>query len=84
MKAQEKERRKMEKATHINDFIGGLPKIVAKKIWKVTDESGAVVQYVSGANNLKSNAQAYIDQKYPGKKMSLTFSHTKGLITVVC
>ena len=74
----------MEKATHINDFIGGLPKIVAKKIWKVTDESGAVVQYVSGANNLKSNAQAYIDQKYPGKKMSLTFSHTKGLITVVC
>ena len=84
MKAQEKERKKMEKATHINDFIGGLPKIVAKKIWKVTDESGTVVQYVSGTNNLKRNAQMYIDQKYPGRKMTLAFSHTKGLTTVVC
>lgn len=73
----------MEKSMSVNGWIASLPRIVAKKIWKVTDESGTVVQYVSGANNLRRNAQMYIDQKYPGQKMTLTFSHTKGLITVV-
>ena len=72
----------MEKSMSVNGFLAGLPRIVAKKIWKVTDSNGTVVQYVSGTNNLKRNAQAYIDNKYPGQKMTLTFSHTKGMTTV--
>ena len=72
----------MEKATHINDFIGSLPKIVQKKVWKVMDESGSVVQHVAATDNRKSTAQAYIDQKYPGKTLTLTFSHFNGLITI--
>lgn len=72
----------MEKVTHINGFISGLPKIVAKKIWKVTDSNGTVVQYVSATDNRKSTAQKYIDEKYPNQVLKLTFSHTKGLITV--
>lgn len=72
----------IQKSTSINGFISSLPKIVAKKIWKVTDSNGTVVQYVSATNNLKRTAQQYIDQKYPGQVMKLTFSHTKGLITV--
>lgn len=73
----------MQKTIHINSFISGLPKIVAKKIWRVTDENGTVVQYVSGANNLKRNAQMYINNKYPGQTMTLTFSHTNGMTTVI-
>lgn len=72
----------IQKSTSVNDFIGSLPRIVAKKVWKVTDSNGTVVQYVSGTNNLKRNAQLYIDQKYPGQVMKLTFSHTNGLTTV--
>ena len=72
----------IQKSTSVNGFLGSLPRIVAKKVWKVTDKDGTVVQYVSGANNLKRNAQMYIDQKYPGQVMKLTFSHTNGLITV--
>lgn len=72
----------MEKVTHINDFIRSLPRIVAKKIWKVTDKNGTVVQYVSATNNKKYTAQEYIDQKYPGQVLKLTFSHTKGFITI--
>ena len=72
----------IEKSTSVNSFISGLPRIVEKKIWKVTDTNGTVVQYVSGANNLKRNAQLYIDNKYPGQKMTLTFSHKKGFIAI--
>lgn len=66
----------------VNGFLGSLPRIVAKKIWKVTDSNGTVVQYVSATDNRKYTAQAYIDNKYPGQKMTLTFSHTKGMITI--
>ena len=72
----------MEKATHINDFISTLPRIVAKKIWKVTDKNGIVVQYVSATDNRKSTAQAYINEKYASQDLILTFSHCKGLITL--
>ena len=72
----------MEKVTSVNGFINSLPRIVAKKIWRVTDENGNVVQGVSAGDNLKRTAQAYIDSKYPGRKMTLTFSHTNGLITI--
>ena len=72
----------MEKVTHINDFIRSLPKIEKKKVWKVTDENGTVVQYVGATNNRKYTAQEYINQKYPGKTLKLTFSHFKGLMTI--
>lgn len=72
----------MQSVTHINSFLGSLPKIVAKKIWKVTDSNGTVVQYVSATDNLKRTAQKYIDEKYPNQVLKLTFSHTKGMITV--
>jgi len=72
----------MEKVTHINSFIGSLPRIVQKKIWKVTDTDGTVVQYVSASDNRKYTAQAYIDEKYVGQKLVLTFSHFKGLMTL--
>ena len=72
----------IQKSTSVNGFLSGLPRIVAKKIWKVTDSNGTVVQYVSGTHNLKRNAQMYIDNKYPGQKMTLTFSHTNGMITI--
>ena len=72
----------MQKSMSVNGFIASLPRIVAKKIWKVTDSNGTVVQYVSASNNLKRTAQQYIDNKYPGQTLTLTFSHTKGMITV--
>ena len=72
----------MEKATHINDFIGSLPRIVEKKVWKVTDKDGTVVQYVGATDNRESTAQAYIKEKYPQRDLILTFSHFKGLITL--
>jgi hypothetical protein len=72
----------MEKTTSINGFIATLPKIVEKKVWKVTDQNGTVVQYVGATDNRKSSAQAYIDQKYPGQKLTLTFSHFKGMMTL--
>ena len=72
----------MEKVTHINDFINSLPKIVQKKIWKVTDKDGTVVQYVGATDKKKYTAQKYIDEKYPERTLTLTFSHFKGFITV--
>lgn len=67
---------------HVNDFIRSLPTIVAKKVWKVTDTYGTVVQYVGATDNRKSTAQEYIDNKYPGRSLTLSFSHTNGLITL--
>ena len=72
----------MEKVTSVNDFIGSLPKIVEKKVWKVTDQNGTVVQYVGATDNRESSAQAYIDEKYVGQKLVLTFSHFKGLMAL--
>ena len=73
---------KMEKTMHVNDFIGSLPRIVEKKVWKVMDENGTVVQCVGATDNRQSTAQKYIDNKYPGKVLTLTFSHFNGLITL--
>ena len=72
----------MEKVTHINDFIASLPKIVRKKVWKVLDENGKVVQGVSATDNRKSTAQAYINKKYPGHTYRLIFSNYGDLITI--
>ncbi len=72
----------MEKTIHVNDFINSLPRIVEKKVWKVTDKDGTVVQYVGATDNRKGTAQKYIDEKYPSKTLTLTFSHFNGLITI--
>ena len=72
----------MQKATHINDFISSLPRMVAKKIWNVYDEQGNLVQGVSASDNLKRTAQKYIDGKYPDRNMRLKFAGTKGYITL--
>jgi hypothetical protein len=72
----------MQKVTHINDFIGSLPRIVQKKVWKVTDTDGTVVQYVSATDNKQYTAQQYINEKYPNRTLKLTFSHFKGLVTI--
>ena len=72
----------MQKATHINDFISSLPRMVAKKIWNVYDEQGNLVQGVSASDNLKRTAQKYIDGKYPDRIMRLKFAGTKGYITL--
>lgn len=67
---------------HVNDFIRSLPKIQKRKVWKVVDKDGTIVQYVGSTDNRKSTAQKYIDQKYPDRVLSLTFSHFRGLMTV--
>jgi hypothetical protein len=72
----------MQTATHINDFIGSLPRIVEKKIWKVTDTDGTVVQWCSASDNLKRTAQKYIDGKYPNRTLKLTFVGCRGYITI--
>lgn len=72
----------MQTATHINDFIGSLPRIVEKKIWKVTDTDGTVVQWCSASDNRKYTAQKYIDSKYPGRSLTLTFVGCRGYITI--
>lgn len=72
----------IQKSTSVNGFIGSLPKIVAKKVWKVTDTDGTVVQYVGATDNRKSTAQKYIDNKYPGKVLTLTYSHNNGFLTL--
>ena len=72
----------MQTATHINDFIGSLPRIVEKKIWNVLDENGNVVQGVSATDNRKSTAQKYIDGKYPGRNLTLKFGGYRGYITI--
>ncbi len=66
----------MEKTTHINDFIGSLPKIRKRRIWNVL-MNGTVVQGVSASDNRKATAQAYIASKYPGQAFTLQFSHWK-------
>lgn len=70
------------KSTSVNDFIGSLPRIVQKKVWKVTDSNGTVVQYVGSTDNRKSTAQKYIDNKYPDRVLRLTFSHFNGSIVI--
>lgn len=72
----------MEKSVSVNGFIGSLPRIVQKKIWKVTDENGTVVQCVSASDNRKGTAQAYINAKYPGRTLKLTFDRFGGMITI--
>lgn len=67
---------------HVNDFIASLPRIVHKKIWRVTDSTGRVVQHVSASDNRKSTAQRYIDGKYPGQTLTLTFDRLGDLITI--
>jgi hypothetical protein len=79
---ERKGKQKMQTATHINDFIGSLPKIVEKKIWNVYDENGNVVQGVSASDNLKRTAQKYIDGKYPGRSLTLKFAECRGYITI--
>jgi hypothetical protein len=66
----------------VNDLIRSLPKITQKKVWKVTDTNGTVVQYVGSTDNRKITAQKYINEKYPDRVLTLTFSHFKGLITL--
>lgn len=82
MRMKEKKEMTMEKTMSVNGFIASLPRIVEKKVWKVVDKNGTVVQYVGSTDNRKSTAQAYIDDKYPGQVLSLTFSHFKGLMTL--
>lgn len=72
----------MEKVMSVNGLIASLPRIQKKKVWKVTDQSGTVVQYVGATDNRKSTAQKYIDNKYPGKVLTLTYSHNNGFITL--
>jgi hypothetical protein len=72
----------MEKTTNINSFTNNLPKIAQKKVWKVTDQNGTVVQYVGATDNRKSTAQTYINEKYVGQNLTLTFSHFKGLMAL--
>jgi hypothetical protein len=72
----------MEKVTNVNSFIRSLPRIVQKKVWKVTDTNGTVVQHVGATDNRKSTAQAYINEKYPDRVLTLTFSHFNGMIAL--
>lgn len=72
----------MKNATHINSFINSLPKIAQKKVWKVTDSTGTVVQYVGATDNRKSTAQEYINNKYSRNDLTLTFSHFNGMIAL--
>lgn len=72
----------MQKSMSVDGFIASLPRIVRKKIWRVTDENGTLVQCVSATDNRKYTAQAYIDQKYPGRVLKLTFDRFDGMITI--
>ena len=72
----------MEKTMSVNGFLASLPKIVKKKVWKVTDKSGTVVQYVGATDNRKTTAQTYINEKYPNQVLTLTFSHFNGMIAL--
>lgn len=67
---------------HVNDFIGSLPRIVERKVWKVIDENGTLVQCVGSTDNKKDTAQKYIDDKYPNQTLTLTFSHFRGMMTL--
>lgn len=72
----------MRKSVHVNDFISSLPKLQQKKVWKVTDSNGTVVQYVGSTDNRKSTAQQYINEKYPNRVLTLSFSHFNGFLPV--
>lgn len=72
----------MERMMSVNGLIASLPRVVEKKIWMVTDENGQPVQCVSATDNRKSTAQKYIDGKYPGRVMKLTFNRFDGFITI--
>lgn len=72
----------MENSVTVNGFIGSLPRMVKKKVWKVTDANGNVMQGVSASDNRKSTAQRYIDTKYPGQILTLTFSHFSGFLAI--
>lgn len=67
----------MENSTNINSFIGSLPRLERKKVWKVIDKDGNVVQGVGSTDNRKSTAAEYIAKKYPGMYFTLVFSHYK-------
>lgn len=62
----------IQKSTSVNSWIASLPKIRKRRIWKVIMD-GKVVQGVSSDDNRKSTAEAYIANKYPGKKFELVF-----------
>jgi hypothetical protein len=68
----------MEKVTHINDLIASLPRIRMRKrrMWNVVID-GVVVQGVSSPINSKSDAEAYIANKYPGKVFELVYTGWK-------
>jgi hypothetical protein len=70
------------KSTSVNGFLASLPRVKEKKIWKVTDTDGTVVQYVSATDNRKITAQKYINEKYPDRDLTLTFSHCKGFVAL--
>ena len=72
----------IQKSTSVNGFLDSLPRIVEKKIWKVTDTDGTVVQLCSASDNLKRTAQKYIDGKYPNRTLTLTFVGCRGYITI--
>jgi hypothetical protein len=82
IRSKKEREEKMEKVVSVNSFISGLPRIVQKKVWKVADQDGTVVQYVGATDNRESTAQAYINEKYPNRFLKLTFSHFNGMITV--
>lgn len=63
----------MEKVTHINDFIGSLPKIRKRKVWAVVID-GKVVQGVGATDNRKSTAESYVRSKYPNTEFTLVFN----------
>jgi hypothetical protein len=67
---------------HVNDFIGSLPKVEKKKVWRVIDANGETIQYVGASNNSKASAEAYIASKYPGRDLTLVFSHFNGLVAI--
>lgn len=79
---EQERKRVIEMRKSVNSLIRSLPRIVEKKVWKVTDSNGTVVQGVSASDNRKSTAQAYIDAKYPGRDMTLSFSHFGGMIVI--
>ena len=66
----------------VNGFIGSLPRIVEKKIWRVVDANGKTVQCVSASDNRKGTAQKYIDSKYPNRSLTLQFDRFDGFITI--
>lgn len=72
----------MERVQSVNGFLASLPKIVKKKVWKVVDLDGTVVQYVGATDNRQLTAQKYINEKYPDRVLLLKFSHYNGNIAI--